>query len=390
MQTTATMPNPTNKESILPPRLKVLHIISGDLWAGAEVQAYTLLTSLPKECEILAVLMNNGELEQRLIQAGIATQVINERDANSLKIISELAAVMRRFAPDIIHTHRQKENILGTIANLIASPFNRKRPWRLIKSLRTTHGAPEHHVTGIKKLQIWLDHFCGEYLQDAIISVSNDLATKLQENFSSRKIHIIENGIDVKKLSQAEPARDIRAGHEKAFHIGIIGRLEPVKRVDIFINTAQQILAAAPSEQIKFHIIGDGKLNHELSTLTLQLGLSKEIVLHGHRSDPAQVIAALDMVVMCSDHEGTPMTALETLALNKLLVAHDVGGLREILSEQPTLLVKDHSPVGYSSRILQLMQHPPKVHLKDVYTSNTNATRTRALYYSLCDINNVE
>lgn len=390
MQATAPTPNPTNKESILPSRLKVLHIISGDLWAGAEVQAYTLLTSLPAECDLLVVLMNHGELEQRLVQAGINTRVIDERSHNGLKIIGKLVAVIRRFAPDIIHTHRQKENILGSIANVIASMLNSKQHWRRIRSLRTTHGAPEHNARGIKKLQIWLDHVCGKYLQDAVISVSKDLASKLRGNFPEHKIHIIENGINVKQLRAAEPARDIRGSHSHAFHIGIIGRLEPVKRVDIFIDMAQHLLANTPPEYIKFHIIGDGKLHNQLIAQADSLKLQQHISFHGHRTDPAQVIAALDMVVMCSDHEGTPMTALETLALGKPLVAHSVGGLREILSEYPMLLVDDHSPTGYSSRILQLMQDPPKAQLKEIYTSTTNALRTFALYHSLCPSKNVE
>jgi glycosyltransferase involved in cell wall biosynthesis len=383
MQATANTPNPINEKLILPSPLKVLHIISGDLWAGAEVQAYTLLTSLPKECELLAVLMNHGELEQRLVAAGINTHVIDERNTSSLKIISKLITVIRQFAPDVIHTHRQKENILGTIANLISSPFNSKHPWRRIKSIRTTHGAPEHNASGIKNLQIWLDHFCGNYLQDAIISVSNDLAIKLQINFPEHKIHIIENGIDIKQLLQADPASDIRAGYEKAFHIGIIGRLEPVKRVDLFIRTAQSVLARSPVDAIRFHIIGDGTLRTELEALSAQLGLIQQIVFHGHRTDATQAIAALDMAVMCSDHEGTPMTALETLALGKPLIAHKVGGLTEILSEHTELLVVNHSPEGYSNAILQLMQHPSKVQLKKVYTSNINAARTLALYNNI-------
>ena len=384
MQATAITPNPNDEKLILPSRLKVLHIISGDLWAGAEVQAYTLLTSLPKECELLAVLMNHGELEQRLLAAGINTRVIDERSSTSLKIIRELTILIRHFAPDIIHTHRQKENILGTLANLIASPFTRTGSWRRIKSVRTTHGAPEHNVSGVKKLQLWLDRFCGKYLQDAIIAVSNDLATKLNTNFPRSKIHVIENGIDVEKLRQAVPASDIRAGHEQAFHIGILGRLEPVKRIDLFIHTAQQLLADAPTDQIRFHIVGDGKLYNELIAMTDALELKQYIVFHGHRTDPAQVMAALDMVVMCSDHEGTPMTALETLALGKPLVAHKVGGLTEILSGNSELLVTDHCPEGYSTAILQLMQQPPKVQLKAIYTSNTNAARVLTLYNKVC------
>lgn len=367
---------------ILPPRPKVLHIISGDLWAGAEVQAYTLLTSLRDNCELLAVLMNHGELADRLMQAGITVEIIDERHISSLTIFTRLCTIIRRFAPDIVHTHRQKENILGTIANSLASRFLHKQFWRRSAAVRTTHGASEHSVSGIKKIQVWLDHFCGNYLQDAVISVSNDLATKLRSIFPERKIHVIENGIDVGKLQRAIPAADIRAARPQAFHIGIVGRLEPVKRVDIFLNAAQQLLSQT-SNAIHFHVIGDGKLADELRSLSNSLELTQSVSFHGHRTDPAQVIAALDMVIICSDHEGTPMTALETLALGKPLIAHSVGGLVEILADYPELLVTDHSPSGYSNKILQIMQTTPIVQLKSAYTSHANAAATLALYQKL-------
>lgn len=367
---------------ILTSRTRVLHIISGDLWAGAEVQAYTLLTSIRDNCELQVVLMNEGELAERLKHAGIRIKIIDEHHHNSLTIFTRLCAIIRHFKPDLIHTHRQKENILGAIANAFASRFLHKQFWRRSAAVRTTHGAPEHKVSGIKKIQIWLDNFCGNYLQDAVISVSTDLAIKLRHLFPERKIHIIENGIDIEKLRQAIPAQDIRKMQPDAFHIGIVGRLEPVKRVDIFLNSAQQLLATT-SRAMHFHVIGDGKLAAELHALSEHLALTQSVSFHGHRTDPAQVIAALDMVVMCSDHEGTPMTALETLALGKPLIAHNVGGLVEILADYPELLVIDHSPAGYSNKILQTMQGNPRIQLKNAYTSHANATATLALYQQL-------
>ena len=97
MRTIVNMPNPNDKNPILTSPIKVLHIISGDLWAGAEVQAYTLLTSLPTEYELHVILMNYGELESRLNAAGIRTQVIDERHTSSLKIISQLVSAIRQF-----------------------------------------------------------------------------------------------------------------------------------------------------------------------------------------------------------------------------------------------------------------------------------------------------
>src|SRR5690606_28932171 len=165
-------------------RIKVMHIISGDLWAGAEVQAYTLLKFLREECDLHVVLMNHGELETRLAALGIPVTVIDESRHNSISILLKLRKLIMSVRPHIIHTHRQKENILGSLANF----FCYRAP-----CVRTSHGASEFAAQGIRQLQVILDRLVGQYLQDAIISVSEDLARKLKVHFPARKIHIIKN-----------------------------------------------------------------------------------------------------------------------------------------------------------------------------------------------------
>ncbi len=381
MQTHATAPSNNDKPAILLPRLKVLHIISGDLWAGAEVQAYTLLTSLKNQCDLHVVLMNDGELAHRLRQANIAVEIIDEQTMSGAQIIGKLIGVIKTAKPDLIHTHRQKENILASIANLAAAIL----PWRRIKSLRTTPGASEHSARGVKRIIVWLDNVIGRYVQDAVIAVSQDLARKLVSTFPAQHIKVIENGIDCEALNALTPAKDIRAHAEDSIHIGIVGRLEPVKRVDLFIQTAHQLLQAQQKHSLKFHVIGDGKLKPGLIQQVEQLGMGDTIVFHGHRTDSTAAIASLDLIVMCSDHEGTPMTALETLALGKPLVAHNVGGLSEILADYPELLVNNHTHEGYSKCLLQQLEQRTKTQLRRTYTSTENADRTLQLYLSLAN-----
>jgi glycosyltransferase involved in cell wall biosynthesis len=376
MQTAANMPTSNDSPPILLPRLSILHIISGDLWAGAETQAYTLLKSLKGSCKLHVVLMNDGELANRLRQTGITVEIIDERTTSGIGITRRLISIIKSIKPDLIHTHRQKENILASIANLAANII----PWRRIKSLRTTHGAPEHNATGLKKIIIWLDRILGIYAQDAVISVSNDLARKLIKTFPAHHIHTIENGIDIDTLKQQTPAPDIRKDAEDYLHIGIVGRLEPVKRIDLFIRTAHQLLNDQNPQKLRFHVIGDGKLKSELIALAIELDLANKILFHGHRSDSTAAIAALDIIVMCSDHEGTPMTALETLALGKPLVAHNVGGLSEVLADYPQLLVDNHCADGYSTHLRDLFRTPIRPQLKPIYTSTENAQKTLQLY----------
>ncbi len=360
------------------PPLKVMHIISGDLWAGAEVQAYTLLSQLRHHCDLSVVLMNTGRLANELAELNIKTTILDETQFGSSAILRNLRRLMKDIEPDIIHTHRQKENILGSLANLTSVRA---------RCLRTSHGAPEFVHKGRQRIQAALDNFVGCYLQHAIIAVSNDLRAKLETVFPARKVHVIHNGIDVEALNATAEIADFRTDKADYLHIGIIGRLESVKRVDIFLDMIPLILQDFPEGKFRFHIIGDGTLRKQLERQAHEIGFEREVEFHGHRSDMPACIRSLDAIVMCSDHEGTPMTALEAMALGTPLIAHATGGLVEILAEYPELLVKEHSPRGYAKamrKIRPLLQEK-RTRISSQYTAENNMKSTRKLYEMLMD-----
>jgi L-malate glycosyltransferase len=354
-----------------------MHIISGDLWAGAEVQAYTLLKYLKPEVELCVILMNEGELSEKLSALGISPIIIPETKTSSFKIIHAIFKQLRQFKPDVLHTHRQKENIFGSIANLMQVPFNRK----LIPSVRTAHGAPEFKPKNKQKIQVWLDRLTGRYLQKKIIAVSDDLAKQLSAIYPIDHITVIHNGVDTETLKKSAQATEWKQNHPDKTHIGIIGRLEPVKRIDIFLETAKILINDHPERSWQFHIIGDGKLKSSLELQAANIGIASQVIFHGHRKDIPACIASLDAIIMCSDHEGTPMTALEALALEKTLIAHNVGGLSEMLKDYPWLLISNHSAAGYAQGLMQFISQPEhRIELPDHYTAQQNMMCTKRLY----------
>jgi L-malate glycosyltransferase len=365
--------------------LRVMHIISGDLWAGAEVQAYTLLKHLYHEVDLCVILMNQGELSEKLAAVGIKSIIISEITHSSFSIIRKLFTHIRQFKPDVIHTHRQKENILGSLANLACIPFNGK----LIPSVRTAHGAPEFNPKGKQKIQVWLDQFVGRYLQKRVIAVSEDLAKKLAAIYPVNHIDVIQNGVDVDALKAlAETPADFNQDVPDKTHVGIIGRLEPVKRVDMFLDMAAILINQQP-DKWHFHVVGDGKLKSELKEQSHRLGISKDMTFHGHRKDIPSCIAALDAIIMCSDHEGTPMTALEALTLGTPLIAHKVGGLQELLIHLPENLVTHHSAGEYAKTLLHLLKQKKTYsnNLSNQFFAKTNCEKVISLYKELLNTN---
>ena len=332
--------------------LKILHIASGDLWAGAEAQLFTLAKTLhcKTDASVSVVLLNHGKLENKLREVGVKVIVLNESELNGLQILLALIRTIRNQAPDIVHTHRIKENILGSVAALLAGR---------IPSLRTVHGAPEHRPSWqqiTKRLINTLDWFCGRFIQRRIIAVSEDLSNILKKEYPSSRVHMIENGIELKSTCDHKKEGHPTAGTgEKVFKIGLAGRLVPVKRVDIFIETARYIRDHYPDLLTSFHIFGDGPTRDELENLSQKLETDSYVHFEGHCDDLDRKLYGMDMLLMTSDHEGLPMILLEAMALQIPVIAHAVGGIPALLDQGSCgVLVREHHAAGYGDKIYQL------------------------------------
>ncbi|MEJ2044631.1 MAG: glycosyltransferase [Reinekea sp.] len=354
-------------------KLKILHIISGDLWAGAEVQAYTLLKHLQPHCTINAIVLNKGILADKIESLGIPVTILDENQLSFLQIFKRTRQVIRQTRPNIIHTHRQKENILGAIAN---ATTNRA------KCLRTVHGAPEFSVDFRHGIQRYIDKWVGNNLQQKVIAVSDELSDKISTSFRKNHIEIIHNGVDVNALKATvhELSFDKTAAGKK--HIGIIGRLVQVKRVDLFLETVKEAQEQKLADQYHFHVIGDGPLRKKLEAQIDGLGIANMVTLHGHRDDISSCINALDAVVLCSDHEGMPMIALETAALGKALVIRDCLTIKQYLEASHEFSTSD-SNKSLLNVLISLSKTTTDVALPKTLHADYCAQKTYSLYKNL-------
>ena len=361
--------------------LKVLHVASGDLWAGAEVQAYTLLSALQdfEGIRVAAALLNEGELAERLRARYIEVQIFPESSLNGWSILLELRKLMRVWQPDLVHTHRIKENILGSIAN---------RWSRNAASVRTVHGAGEHMPAALhQRVLNYLNDWSGLHLQQKVIAVSQDLAEQLTTHFPREHLVVIENGVDIDAVRAQRGAVEYRASMPNTTHVGIVGRLVPVKRVDIFLDMAAQLRSRNADKMWQFHIFGGGPLQDALMAQAQGLGLAEITTFHGHRRDIIPCIAGLDALVMCSDHEGLPMTILEAMALRTPIVAHAVGGLTAALQGySPGQLVSRHTATDYAAAVAHIIDAPQasstEFHLER-FSARNNAEAVAQLYAEL-------
>ena len=366
-----------------------LHVASGDLWAGAEVMLYTLTKTLHEELktQVSVVLLNHGALEQKLRNDGVTVHVLDESHLNSFQILQQLNKIIDNLNPDVIHTHRLKENILGSLA----AWHNHRMP-----SLRTVHGAPEHRPPLYKlpkRLILFLDWLLGRFFQQYIIAVSPDLAKKLEHDYPKTKIKVIENGVDIDTLKQYISHKTTKNTNKNSYRIGIAGRLVQVKRIDIFIDSALYLKRHYPELNINFHIYGDGPLLDILQTQVRSQQADDYIHFEGHCENITQELQTLDALVMTSDHEGLPMVLLEAMCLQTPIIAHAVGGIPHLLEQGKCgTLVRKHTAKTYSEAIINLITQPIQhqkltqlafERVRHNYSANHAAKTYESVYHSL-------
>lgn len=326
--------------------MRVIHIISGDMFAGAEIQAYSLICELIKRTDIVlqVITFNDSILSSMVAKAGVSVAVIDEVKYSSLNIIQQCQKIISEFRPDIIHTHGFKENFIG---GMIAIFYR-------AKVVRTHHGKAmigdswRHYI--IEKIN--------SSLTDIIISVSQDLKEFLI-NFGipSKKINVIHNGINIVSDSnrkEVDLLREQLCIGKDSFVIGTIGRLVPVKNHKTLLEAAANILKR--KSDFFLVLVGDGPLLNKLRLTSVRLHIADKVRFIGFRRDINTCLGLFDLFVLPSMHEGVPLALLEAMSTKKPVVATQVGGIPEVVEHGINgLLVPAKDPVLLADACISMM-----------------------------------
>jgi glycosyltransferase involved in cell wall biosynthesis len=312
-----------------PGKQRILHFASGDLWGGAEAVVYTLIREQQRRDAqgVACVLMNPGQLADRLAELGVRTLVLDESRQGVMALATQAGKFARDFNPTVFHAHRRKENFVALIAALRGAPK--------VARVTTVHGMPEPVATGngIKRR-------IGEFINglmlsrgyDAVVAVSRDIQLRMRILHPRAQVMCVYNGID--RLDSAN-GDDVLAA-TNPLRLLALGRLVPIKRFDRLAEISDALTATGTFARIT--LAGDGPLRNEL--VKNLRSRDRTIDMPGFVPDPAELFAFADALLITSDHEGIPMVALEALARGIPVFGFSVGGLPEIANgEVPMTLV---------------------------------------------------
>jgi glycosyltransferase involved in cell wall biosynthesis len=286
--------------------VKVLHVITGLAAGGAEFQLRMLLQHTRHDADVLT--LYNPAIVANLIESdGGRVRDLGMRKNTEVSAVLRLRTIMREGGYDVVHVHLYRSQIYGRIAARLA---------RVPVVVTSEHSIGETHIErrkmspGVRALYLATD-LCS----DMTIAVSETVRDRLEKwGVPARKIVVIPNGLAFDGLGFDPEARAATRAEfgipPHAYVLGVMGRLDANKRIDLAIEAAAPLLGA----RCRMLIVGKGDDMDRLEGVAAQHGVADYVVFAGYQPDGVAMLSALDLYVSTSAQETFGLSILEALA----------------------------------------------------------------------------
>jgi len=336
----------------------ILHTESSMGWGGQEIRIIQESLGMAKRGHRLIIAAPEKSIIFRRAQdGGIDTLSAHFQKKNPLSVL-KLISLINRERPDIINTHSSSDSWTTTIAVKLSEV----KP----KIIRTRHLS-----TPISRS--YLSRLIYDILPDVIITTGEEIRQRMihDNRFNAFRIFSIPTGIDLKRFNpeNVKPAqlknppvppfiKGGQGGLMDGFSIGMIGVLRSWKGHRFFIEAIPEILEKIPDAY--FYIIGDGPQYENIKNLISEQIFKNKVIMLGYREDIPEVIASLNVIVHPSyANEGVPQSILQTMAMEKPVIASDAGAIKEVVMHEKTgLLIPPKNPHEIAVKVIEIYKNP--------------------------------
>ncbi|HNQ67738.1 MAG TPA: glycosyltransferase [Bacteroidales bacterium] len=294
-------------------------------------------------------------------------EMIREIGVNDISAYFKIKNIIKRYKPDIVHTHASKAGYLGRKAAIsLGVPV----------IVHTFHGHVFHsyfnkYSTAIfKKIERDLAKKTSAII--AISELQKQELCNIHKIAPENKFRVIPLGFDLDRFQEnyQQKRQYFREKYNIAddeIVISIIGRLVAVKNHPLFIKAISNIKKQT-SKKIKAVIVGDGQLRNGLIELAYSLGLTcsyademvpnPDIIFTSWIQDADIVFAGSEITALTSFNEGTPVSIIESQAANTPIVTTNVGGVENVILKNKTALLAENDNIeDFSAKLFELVEN---------------------------------
>ena len=291
---------------------------------------------------------------QPIAVPGLGRRVSPVGDVRSLVF---LTLFFRRFRPHIVHTHTAKAGAIGRLAAWLT---------RVPVVVHTYHGHvfQGYFAKPLTSLFLVVERSLARRTT-RLLTVSESVKRELERYRIGGPGHItvLPLGLDLDRflLSEArggEFRRELGVDDRQPL-IGIVARLVPIKRHEDFIAASALVAARVPDAL--FLVVGDGERRAELEALVRRQGLAERVRFLGWRQDLDRIYADLDVVVLTSANEGSPVSLIEAMVAARPVIATSVGGVPDLVEHNVNgVLGRAGDPSATAEAIATLLADPER------------------------------
>jgi glycosyltransferase involved in cell wall biosynthesis len=266
-----------------------------------------------------------------------------------LKAFFGLVSLIRKYKPDVIHTHTAKAGVLGRLASLLAG--------RGAVRVHTFHGHLLHGYFSplLTKLVILIEKFFAARTSVLIAIGSKVKADLLAVGIGrSDKYRVFFPGLPSPKTRSKVEAQSALGISSEVLYCTFVGRLTQIKRPDRLLDVATE--CKRRGIELRFLVAGEGELFESSKQRAMKEQL--HMTFFGWRSDIDQIFAASDIAILTSDNEGIPLTLIQAAQAGLPIVATNVGSISDIVINESTGYLTETNAAEMADAIEKLVRDP--------------------------------
>ncbi len=309
---------------------------------GAERQAVVLARGLAACGVPTSVLLfyPGGSLEQRLACSGVEVVHLGKHGRwDVLGFAFRLVRALRVRSPRVVYGFLPTSNLLLALTR----PFHGRPTAFGLRGASRAAG-----TRSLESLERRLEPVAARLTTAVITNSLAGWSDAVSRGFPQHKLRVVANGVDGERFHFDAEARSAQRRSLAATGplIGIVGRLDPIKDHETFIEAFRLLSEVQPSACALIVGADPGGRVEALLAAAVEASVADRVTIIGPVADPSGIYSACDALVLSSRSEGFPNVLIEALACGTPCAATDVGDVRAILGDDRLV-----APVGDPERL---------------------------------------